>query len=154
SGEVSIDSLAPYGQVSYQITPEWEILAGARYSVERKVLKGNDFYVTTTTSPEGWDPATPYLQTLTSPRQEFTSNTLAPKAELTWRPLEGVMLYVSYTKGFKSGGFNLPQPSPLPPQEVQDEQLNATEFGWKVQMGPVRVNGAYFHYKEQNLQVQ
>lgn len=64
------------------------------------------------------------------------------------------MLYASYTKGYKSGGFNLPQPSPVPPHGVQDEELKATEFGWKVQLGPVRVDGSYFHYKEDNMQVQ
>lgn len=153
-GQVGIDALAPYGQVSYKITPEWEFVFGARYSMQHKELKGNQFFVTTATTPFGWDPATPYLATVDAPRAEFTSNTLAPKVGVTWRPLAGVMLYASYSKGYKSGGFNLPQPSPTPPNLVRDEVLKAAELGWKIELGPVRFNGAYFHYKAANLQVQ
>ncbi|HKT73505.1 MAG TPA: TonB-dependent receptor [Steroidobacteraceae bacterium] len=153
-GQVGIDALAPYGQLTYKITPEWEVLFGARYSVQHKELKGNQFFITTTTTPLGWDPARPYLFTADAPRAEFNSSTLAPKVGITWRPLKGVMLYATYSKGYKSGGFNLPQPSPTPPNEVQDEVLKAIEFGWKMELGSVRFNGAYFHYKANNLQVQ
>jgi iron complex outermembrane receptor protein len=46
-GRVEIESYAPYGQVTYAFTPQWEIALGARYTVETKDLKYNHWYATT-----------------------------------------------------------------------------------------------------------
>lgn len=153
-GAISIKSIAPYGQITYAVTPEWELLAGVRYTSEKKTLQKNIFYLTTVDAnyaPVG----TPLLSVpATNTGAEVKPTAVSPKVGVNWRPTQGVMAYFSYTKGFKSGGFNLPQPSPAPVQQVGNEYLEAYELGLKTELGNVRLNAAAFHYKGKNLQVQ
>ena len=152
-GRVEIESYAPYGQVTYAITPQWELLAGARYTVEEKKLKYNHWYVTTanavTTMINGQN--TPGGDA--SP-DKFKEKEFTPKVGVNWKPIDDVMLYASFSKGFKSGGFNLPDPAPPIVDKVDSEKVDAYELGWKAEFGMFRVNGAYFHYKAQDLQIQ
>jgi iron complex outermembrane receptor protein len=153
-GRVEIESYAPYGQVTYAITPQWELLAGARYTVEEKKLKYNHWYVATV------DLATTHVNSRNlisfgeAPPDKFKEKEFTPKIGVNWRPIDDVMLYASFSKGFKSGGFNLPDPAPPVVDKVESEKVDAYEVGWKAQFGRFRINGAYFHYKAEDLQIQ
>lgn len=63
-----------------------------------------------------------------------------------------VLGYVSYNRGFKSGGFNLSSPGSAP---FFPETLDAYEVGLKSELldHRLRVNLAAFYYDYQNLQV-
>jgi len=154
-GAVTIRSFAPYGQVTYKLTPQWELLLGARYTDERKTLDKNNFYLTTVDSNFAPNPGPPLLVSPASNvGAQVKPEAFTPKVGLNWRPVDGLMAYASYTKGFKSGGFNLPQPSPAPVEQVGNEYLTAYELGVKWQTGTVRFNAAAFHYLGSDLQVQ
>jgi iron complex outermembrane receptor protein len=152
-GKVSYDSLAPYFNVNYDISDKLELVVGGRYTQVDKTLDYNTVSVGSVTIPGGYD-FTGMAPIYSAPKDKFESSKISPKAQLVWRPTEGVMLYAGYNKGFKAGGFNLPNPSPSPIEKVRDEQLEAIEAGFKTQFGPITFNGNYFHYEGKQLQVQ
>jgi outer membrane receptor protein involved in Fe transport len=59
----------------------------------------------------------------------------------TWKPQDDVMLYATWSKGFRPGGINR-QPGLEP---YDPDFLVNYEFGWKTSFGPVRWNGAIYH---------
>lgn len=150
-GGVDVKSGAWYGEARYAFTDEWELMLGLRYTDETKHVQ-NNFYV----SSQGADntPNKPYLNVIPNPEQEVSFEQWSPKIQLNWRPSYGVMLYASYQEGFKSGGFNMPNPAPGNVPEVKPELLKSTEIGWKTQFDRIRFNGAIFHYDLEDLQIQ
>jgi iron complex outermembrane recepter protein len=150
-GDIDVESFAPYGQISYQINEHWEVLAGIRYTDETKEVS-NDFYVATVNN-KGY-PNKPYIQVVPTPDQKFEYDDWTPKAQVTWRPNDDIMIYASYDEGVKSGGYNMPSPSPSPVTEVDNETIKSYELGWKTQFDRLRINGAIFHYDLSDLQLQ
>jgi len=58
-----------------------------------------------------------------------------------WKPEENVMLYATWSRGFRPGGIN--RRGDIPPYDA--DFLSNYEFGWKTTFGPVRWNGAIYH---------
>ncbi len=58
-----------------------------------------------------------------------------------WKPRSNVMLYATWSKGFRPGGIN--RRGTLPP--YAPDYLYNLEVGWKTTFGPVRWNGAIYH---------
>lgn len=55
-----------------------------------------------------------------------------PKVGLQWNPVEDTHVYAYWTKGYRSGGFNLRQTNPLAPPGPYDQEVeNTYEAGWK-----------------------
>ncbi len=55
-----------------------------------------------------------------------------PKVGVQWRPSDASHVYAYWTKGFRSGGFNLRQTNPLSPPGPYDQEVeNTFEVGWK-----------------------
>ncbi len=162
-GQVHTESFAPYAQVDYELTDQLTITGGARYTWETKTLDYNRGYVgAAPTVGELYPTDVVYapLGMCTAPGQirceaepgkvgfrEFT-----PKLTLSYEPIDRVLLYATYSKGFKSGGFNLPAFGFV--DRLVPETLNAFELGWKLESGLVRFNGAGFYYKIKDLQQQ
>ena len=65
---------------------------------------------------------------------------------------QGVMLYASYNRGFKSGNYNI---IPATTRPYNPEKLDAFEVGAKTTLfdGRARLNFAAFHYKYKDLQL-
>src|ERR1700722_8023698 len=88
------------------------------------------------------------------------------KANLSWKPWDGVMLYATYSEGFRPGGFNqgvglLPPSSPLfgkftVPRFYDSDTLKNYEIGWKTQWFDHRLqfNGAVYDEEWSNVQLQ
>lgn len=152
-GRVVYESWAPYANMQYQFTPQWEVVLGGRYTSTEKTLEYNNLFGGIL---EGdgftFDHSTAVLLA-SEPSRTFESDTFTPLIGLNWTPTEDILIYASATRGYKSGGFNLPQPAGLVGQ-VEDEQLTAYELGWKTQFGAVTLNGSIFHYQAEDLQVQ
>ncbi|MDB5364170.1 MAG: hypothetical protein JWM77_97 [Rhodospirillales bacterium] len=83
------DALAGYAQTTYQVLPTVGITAGLRYTYERAAV--SQLYPTQRS----------YEQTA---GKNFYS--LIPKIGIEWQVTDQMLAYASYTKGFKSGGFN------------------------------------------------
>ncbi|MGE4432004.1 MAG: TonB-dependent receptor [Sphingobium sp.] len=152
-GSVVVRSLAPYGQLTWKPSERWELTAGARYTMEDKTLRGNDYFLTTL-DPNFKPTYDPYIPLGSAPRDRLSFKEFTPRLSLTYRPDNALMLYGSYSRGFKSGGYNLPDPDPAsPPERVDTETLDAYELGWKFQRGDIRLNGSAFLYDIKGLQL-
>lgn len=88
------------------------------------------------------------------------------KVNLSWKPIDGVLLYGTYSEGFRPGGFNqgvglLPPSSPLygkfaVPSFYNSDELKNYEVGWKTLWFNRRLqfNGAIYDEEWTNVQLQ
>lgn len=136
------ESIALYGQGSVELLPKLNATVGLRYTHEKRDLEASAYTVT----PAG-------LTVVTTP--EFTASTKFQK--LTWRLAldyhlsARTMAYLSYNRGFKSGGYNTLVVT-LPP--FDPETLDAYEAGLKSSVGTwLTLNAAAFYYDYKNIQV-
>ena len=89
---LSYKEQAIYGEASYRLSDQWEILLGLRLAeVEHRVDIGRT----------GVDSKVDPLFSLAKP-----SDIVAPKVVLTWRPIEDWMVYATYSEGFRPGIIN------------------------------------------------
>jgi iron complex outermembrane recepter protein len=88
------------------------------------------------------------------------------KLNLSWKPMDSVMLYATYSEGFRPGGFNqgvgvVPPSSPLygiftVPRFYDSDTLKNYEIGWKTQWFDRRLqfNGAVYDEEWSDVQLQ
>ncbi|MDE1146784.1 MAG: TonB-dependent receptor [Azospirillaceae bacterium] len=136
------NSYAAFGQVDYQLTDMVTLTGGLRYSKDDK-----DFTYRSTVEEvvDVFDYAN---------SKSFSS--VSGRASIQVKPTDDVMVYASYNRGYKSGGFfggYTRDPADLAP--YADETLDAYEVGAKTEFWDkrLRVNAAGFYYDYSNLQV-
>ena len=92
---------AIFGEVSYRLNDQWEILAGVRWA---------DTGATVHAGPGGGystlAEAAQNLTVDTKNAEDLDTGALAPKVTLTWRPTDGVMMYGMVASGFRASGVN------------------------------------------------
>ncbi len=146
-----------FGQVIWDIIPELELTAGARYTHELKNSIFTQPYVNPTLAGLfiQYNPANP--ATYVTGRQRFDN--LSPEATLTWKPQDNLTLYVGWKEGYKSGGFSdaailsaFTLPSDL---QFKPEKAKGVEAGVKSQWlnNQLRLNLDVFDYLYSDLQV-
>jgi iron complex outermembrane receptor protein len=145
-------SYAAYTQETLRILPGLHLTLGARVNHDEKDYNYSVDFI------QRGVPQVPYSQA----HAEW--NSFTPKAGLDWSPVDPVMLYASYSEGFKSGGFgpsNLPSnPTPV----YGPENVTTYEVGFKTswfkkepeQRAPLMLNAAGFYndYRDIQLTVQ
>jgi iron complex outermembrane receptor protein len=139
-----IESWAPYAQATYDISDKFAITAGLRYTSEKKTQLYHDLLA-----------GLPGLGTslvASEPEAKVKFNKLTPKIVVDFKPVDDVLIYAGFSRGFKSGGINSPSIA-VPADRVTPEVLDSYEIGWKTEFGDVRFNGAAFYYDYSNLQV-
>ena len=99
-------SYSGFGQVLFDATPELQITAGGRYTHEIKKLVDYTVY-----NPAGIYPNHPLDVTKLptypgSPNPKLKFNNFSPEITAKYQATPDVMLFASYKKGFKSGGFD------------------------------------------------
>ena len=63
------------------------------------------------------------------------------RANAQWKPRDNIMLYATWSKGFRPGGIN--RRGDIGP--YNPDYLYNIELGWKTTLGPIRWNGAIYH---------
>ena len=78
----------------------------------------------------------------------------ALKGNLSWRPTDDLLFYLTYAEGFRPGGFNRIDSAGVPKTYVSDEVTNY-ELGWKTTLldGRLRFNGSIYRIDWDGLQV-
>lgn len=142
-------SYAGYGQLDFKIVPKVTLTGGLRYSRDekdgfesRRYVYFNPFVV----RGFGLDVSpTPTSRNISGHWEALTG-----KANIAYDPDDRTNVYASYSRGYKSGGFNLY--SFVDP--VGKETLNAYEVGLKKTVsGRLQANLAGFYYDYHNTQV-
>lgn len=146
SAEQEVNSIAAFAQGTYSITERDRLTIGARYTWQETDYTGE--YT-------GYIPAGEIEIPVDLGSQIGVSE---DTEEPTWRLAydhdfsEEVMGYLSYNRGFKSGGYNVRNPTNA---YYDAEELDAYELGLKSQLfdGQLQLNVAGFYYDYTNLQV-
>ncbi len=140
---------AAFAQLSYEITDDIGVDVGGRYSTE-KAVKRNEMISTDYVTP--FNLTGPRIFQTIIPYASVRNSRFTPKATLRYKPTSDLMFYVTYSEGFKSGGFSLGSGGP----PVKPEYLKDIEGGVKGQWfdNKLQADLAVFHYNYSNLQVQ
>ena len=152
-------SLATYGQASYQLVSDLTLTAGARYTKDKKRFFTNQ---TLTISGPAGTAATgapigtvvPLVPPDSDVGQDF-SNT-SPRVALDYQLTRQTLLYASYSKGFKSGGFNLRYVVPRAAvRSFGPERADVVEIGAKVENAArtLQMNLAAFSTRYRDVQL-
>lgn len=144
---VHTEALAAYAQGTLELTPEFSITAGLRYTDEQKQF---DQFFGLQSIPTGLFLAGyPVTYVAEGSYQAWT-----PRIGAEYRPNDNLLLYVSATRGYKSGGFSYTSSNSF--QGYDPEQVWAYEGGLKSDLfdNHLRFNLTAFQYDYQDLQVQ
>jgi len=97
-GKMDIEAWAVFTQATYAIQPDLRITFGARYSRETREHVGSftGLFVPVYVADE-----------------EKTWSAFTPKVGLEYDLFDNTLLYASWTKGFKSGTYNVGQNNPV-----------------------------------------
>ncbi|MBL4827221.1 MAG: TonB-dependent receptor [Spongiibacteraceae bacterium] len=92
-------------------------------------------------------------------REDIESNEVGGKIGLDYHFNDDLMVYASYSHGFKSGKFDVEflhtAATPFPQRSLDVETLDVFELGFKSELldGRMQINGAVFHNIWENQQV-
>ena len=135
------DSIAIYGQTTVALLPATNLTTGVRFTTERRQFEIGET-LETFTGARSVVPAEQAKKTFSKMTWRLALDTrLSPNA----------MIYGSYNRGFKAGGFN---DYLTPPRSYQPETLDAYEVGAKTDFLSKRLhlNAALFFYDYKNIQ--
>ena len=149
-GLYGVETMAAFTAIDYDVSDTWTLSAGLRYTREEK-----DAQVATlpfnTNAPCDVLAGTCVYDFVDS--KSWTN--VSPKLGATMSVSDDTILYAHWTRGFRSGGYNLRNTSVLPsnpPGPFDEETVDSFEFGWKYDFDRGRINGAVFFNSIQDLQ--
>ena len=145
---INAQSRALFGQATYNVSSRVSVTGGVRYSDEEKDAHNTGGRYRRGTAVLA-DPAAFYDLTDSATFPAWT-----PKAAVQIQPSRDTFVFVSATRGFKSGGFN--PTTPAIGRAFRPEFAWSYEGGVKRTLsgGRVRVNAAVFYNDYRDLQVQ
>ena len=162
-------STAVFFQIDSPIGDDWSISFGARLTQDEKDISSisvDGTPVPFIISPGGaadtpnsnrWDGVSeciPNNGCFQGTRSGSWSD-LSPKLVFSWIPDEDMNVYLSYTRGFKSGGFPAAPAVPSLLFELEPETADSYEFGVKADINDTtRINFAMNYTQYSNLQFQ
>jgi iron complex outermembrane receptor protein len=148
------ESYAAYIQGSYNLTDKFSVTLGARYTEEEKTANVNNGVVFETVYPEsGWVPGyergdVEFPEVLND-KEDWSRFT--PRVGVEYQYSSDMMLFASYSQGFKSGTFNPRASGPEP--AVDPEIVDSFEFGVKSEWNDnLRVNATVFYLDHKDRQ--
>ncbi|MBT8069789.1 MAG: TonB-dependent receptor [Xanthomonadales bacterium] len=153
-GDVDTKTWSLFGDFTYNITEEWSISLGGRYTEDKRtsmVLRQNKLGGT---SPIFGGSAFPIATTSDFQGSETFSD-FTPRLAVDWTPNDDHLIYGSYSEGFKGGSFDprgLTTAAPdtdgdgvVSEEEVFEymkfdpETVETFEFGWKATLAQGRM---------------
>jgi iron complex outermembrane receptor protein len=161
AGEVKTESIAAFADVSFDLSDRWSVSVGGRYTQDDKtgtVFRQN---FTGIRSPLFGNPnAIPGLLR-TNYTNSRTFDEFTPRTSVRFRATEDLMLYASFGRGFKSGGFDMRGDAFIFPDTVKGydpELVDTFELGLKTTTAGGRVQLAvaafYSDYQDQQITSQ
>ncbi len=157
-GCTNTKSLAAYGQASFDLSKQWSMTVGGRYTSDKKdadVYKYTFFQTVYPGNLAAGD-ATPI-----NPDNKFTNKEtfthFSPRVGVEYQANDDLMYYLSYANGFKSGGFNMRADIAKDPEgnkAFNPEVVDTYEIGFKSEpTDNLRINATYFYSDYQDMQV-
>lgn len=171
-GLYDVETMAFFAAMDYALTDRLTLTAGARWSSEEKSAEIATLALNTNVLliPEtivGGQPA--YVNPLTGTdtrcnivdsgncfldfKDDDKWDTFAPKLGLSYALSDESQLYGHWSRGFRSGGYNLRNTSPTAaPGPFDEEQVDNYEIGYKSMSDWGKLNAALFYTDIQDMQ--
>ena len=147
AGDVRTRTPSIYGDFTFDVTPQLSVSLGGRYTWDHR--KSHVFKATKIGGTSAEFGGTDII--LGAPATDFTGEAdfqkFTPRASISFKPSADHMIYASYAKGFKGGGFDPRGSGSIAPdtdgdgvrsyQEIYDfisfdpETVDSYEIGWK-----------------------
>lgn len=142
---IETDSFSIFGNATYDLTDQWSVTAGLRYSEDNKDL---DY-------EQKADPlagAVGFANFVLQDEQD--DGELTSTISLNWQPNENILAYARYASGYKAGGFNNGVSTSASLVSFDAETLDIYELGLKSTLldNTLRVNVAIFHMEYKDKQ--
>jgi iron complex outermembrane receptor protein len=136
------DQKAVFGEVSYRFTDQLTGTLGGRY------FDANNNGSIVTDIPEGLNIENSVLK---APENGFT-----PKVSLAWQANEDLLVYGTFSQGFRLGGANRDRPGILVPLQYDADKLSNYELGLKSEWADGRIvfNAAAFYMTWDDFQLE
>ncbi len=158
-GDQTQDTLGFFANLDAAVTDDITLNLGARFTEEKKDAKVQTILTPIPPVP----PATVGVDRCTIGGdcvaydfvEDRTWSSVSPKVGVQITPSDYTQIYAFWTKGFRSGGYNLRHTAPLIPNESFDqEEQSSYEIGLKrdIAGGRVRINAAAYLNKMSDLQ--
>jgi iron complex outermembrane recepter protein len=168
-GDVDTRTWAIFGDFTYDFTPQWSVSLGGRYTSDRRsarVLRQNRILGghPELGGAQGFGTGT-VIATTSNFEGQRKDTAFTPRASVSFKPDRDHNLYLSYSRGFKGGGFDpRGQSSQAPSQSPQDvydfmafdpETVDSYELGWKASLfaNRLQIATALFHADYKDVQV-
>ncbi|MGB8602600.1 MAG: TonB-dependent receptor, partial [Rhizomicrobium sp.] len=145
-----VQSISGFVQAEYRFTDTLKLIGGVRLEDEVRKQKN---YVTAEVVAVGGDP----IDFSAPADKSLRSKPVTGKVSLEYKPFDTGLLYVSASKGVKSGGFtayNVPSSGAV--SAFKPETLWSYEGGFKTNLldDTLQLNGSVFYYDYRNQQIQ
>ena len=153
-GNYDIETLGLFLSLDYDLTSKLTLTAGTRYTREKR--EAEIVLIATTPPPASLAPSCNVVE---GPACEFDFT--GKETWHSWSPKLGAAYYISgeanvyghWTRGFRSGGYNLRNLSPdHPPGPYDEETIDSFEAGFKVTKDRGRLYGAVFYNMIDDMQ--
>ncbi|WP_409432267.1 TonB-dependent receptor [Litorimonas sp. RW-G-Af-16] len=185
--EVDSDVWSVFGQLNFDITDQFAIQLGARYTDDSKSgsrlgrvlsLDGSalpaaqvgaplvyaNLFGITTDNLSGLGPQGAFFQNslgVSPVSDEINETAFTPEVKIEWKPTDDALIYASYVKGNKAGGFDFrannknQSATLLESFTFEPEEANSYEIGTKLDLadGRATLNATGFFNEFSNLQV-
>jgi iron complex outermembrane receptor protein len=150
-GDSSTKSYAAFAQATYDITASLSLTAGLRYTRDKKTFLPKEFVLDSKGGPFPVG-----LPVLPPDEVDATFSKSTPLLNAAYHVNPDMMVYATYSKGFKSGGFTQRVFPPLPATPTfQPETVTSYEVGLKTATleDRVHINAAAYLTNYDDIQV-
>lgn len=166
--DAEYNSFAVFGDATYSITENLDFTLGVRWTRDEKdfgrLTQYNEFGIGAVFADQTVIDASgnlavdaqgdldPFGGEAGFYRQKESWEEVTPRAVLDYRIAEDVLTYISYSEGYKAGGFN--SAGEIEAEAFDPETVENWEVGFKSSWFDytLRVNGAFYLYDYKNLQ--
>lgn len=170
-GLYGVETMGLFASADYAITDRLTLTAGLRYTDEEKYADIASLAANQSIEDNLTPAATPEIRYLVDFRCnlvdssegfpvcpfDFTGQddwqTWSPKVGASYALSDEAQVYGHWSRGFRSGGYNLRNTTPLfTPEAFDEEQVDNFELGYKSQQSWGRLNAAFFYTTVEDMQ--
>jgi len=140
---------AIFGEVTIPVSDFTDLTVGFRdYETKNEFFAQDGYFGYYETAPTGWVGRTNLYK--------FDDKGVAPKFNIAHRPNDNLLVYATYSEGFRPSGINRTtgRTAELVPDTYTSDLLRNYEFGWKSSLadGKVTFNGLMYSMKWEDYQ--
>jgi len=137
-GDINIEAWAVFANITIDLSPSMALKLGARYSYENREADNLAVLNFTALDVESF-----------SDSRSF--NDFSPTLGIEWYPTEEILLFLTYTEGFKSGTIQAGQLTPITePEKIRNLEVGVKGDLWQDRL---RISAVGFYYEFKDLQL-